>query len=64
MIEPHGSLAQLLLARADERPDHPFLWVEDEGPWTLADMAGAAAAVAEDLTARDVGSGDRDHGGE
>jgi long-chain acyl-CoA synthetase len=56
MIEPRGSLAQLLVGRAAERPDHPFLWVEEEGPWTLADIAGAAAAVANEL---DVGPGDR-----
>jgi long-chain acyl-CoA synthetase len=59
LIEPSGSLAKLLTGRVAERPEHPFLWVEDEGPWTLADMAGAAAAVAEQLAADGVGRGDR-----
>lgn len=58
-IEPSGNLAKLLTGRVAERPEHPFLWVEDKGPWTLADMASAAAAVAEDLAADGVGRGDR-----
>ena len=59
MIDPHGSLAQLLTARAAERPDHPFLWVEESGPWTLAQLADAADAVAADLADKGVGPGER-----
>ena len=56
VLDTTGSLASLLLARTDERPDHPFLWVEEDGPWTLADLATSAASVAADL---EVGPGDR-----
>ena len=56
VLDTTGSLANLLLARTDERPDHPFLWVEDDGPWTLTDLASSAASVAADL---EVGPGDR-----
>jgi long-chain acyl-CoA synthetase len=59
LIEPTGTLAKLLTGRVSERPEHPFLWVEDEGPWTLADMAAAAAVVAEQLAADGIGRGDR-----
>ena len=56
VLDTTGSLASLLLARTDERPDHPFLWVEEDGPWTLTDLATSAASVAADL---EVGPGDR-----
>jgi long-chain acyl-CoA synthetase len=59
LIEPSGTLFNLLAGRAAERPEHPFLWVEDAGPWTLGDLAAAAAAIAEDLRRAGVGPGDR-----
>jgi long-chain acyl-CoA synthetase len=59
VIEPSGTLLKLLAGRAAERPEHPFLWVEDAGPWTLGDLAAAAAAIADDLRAAGVGRGDR-----
>jgi long-chain acyl-CoA synthetase len=58
-FEPGGSALRLLTCRAAERPDHPFLWVEEDGPWTLGGLACAAARLAEDLGAAGVRPGDR-----
>ena len=58
-FELGGSAVRLLTCRAAERPDHPFLWVEDRGPWTLADLAGEAARLADALRSHGVGPGDR-----
>ena len=34
-----GSLAALLAWRARERPEHRFLYVEDESSWTFGELA-------------------------
>ena len=54
-----GSLANLLAWRAIERPEFPFLYVEQLGPWTAAGLAAAAAELSTALERRGVGSGDR-----
>jgi long-chain acyl-CoA synthetase len=59
LIDTSGTLVKLLVGRAAERPEHPFLWVEDAGLWTLGDLAAAAAAIADDLRSKGVGRGDR-----
>ena len=43
-MQPTGSLAQLLAWRVAERPGHPCVWVEGEGPWTVGQLAAAAVA--------------------
>src|SRR5687767_13347660 len=57
------NLDRLLEARANERPDHPFLvWVPFEGEtktWTYRQFAGDAARLAGGLAARGIGPGDR-----
>jgi long-chain acyl-CoA synthetase len=58
-FEPGGSALRLLTCRAEERPDHPFLWVEDRGPWTLGALTGSAAKVVVPLSAGGVRFGDR-----
>ena len=58
-LEPAGSLARLLAWRVDERPSHPFVHVEDEGPWSVGDIAAAAGALADRLGPAGVGLGDR-----
>jgi long-chain acyl-CoA synthetase len=40
-----GSIAKLLQWRMSENPDHPFLYVEDEGPWSYAAVAGEAQRI-------------------
>ena len=50
-MEPTGSLAQLLAWRVAERPDHPCVWVEDEGPWSVGQLAATAVATAGALDA-------------
>ena len=40
-----GSIAKLLQWRMSEKPDHPFLYVEDEGPWSYAAVAGEAQRI-------------------
>ena len=42
-MEPTGSLAQLLAWRVAERPGHPCAWVEGQGPWSVGQLAAAAA---------------------
>ncbi|MDQ1491661.1 MAG: long-chain acyl-CoA synthetase, partial [Actinomycetota bacterium] len=58
-FEAGGSVARLLGCRATERPDHPFLWVEERGPWTLGALAGASAGLATTLREAGVRPGDR-----
>ena len=53
-FEPGGSALRLLTCRTSERPDHPFLWVEERGPWTLGGLT--AAAASERLAAKLVPS--------
>lgn len=64
MIRPErnevgGSLATLLAWRVAERPDHPMLYVEDAGPWTVGQVAMAASDLATRLADRGIRSGDR-----
>ena len=42
---PTGSLARMLAWRLAEQPDRGFLHVEDDGPWSYARLAGAAAEL-------------------
>jgi epoxide hydrolase-like predicted phosphatase len=58
-FEAGGSALRLLTCRAEERPSHPFLWVEERGPWTLGSLAASAARVAASLVAGGVGSRNR-----
>ncbi len=58
-FDARGSLARLLAARVAERPEHPFLWVEEDGPWTLAALAAQAADIRERLAATGAVAGDR-----
>ena len=58
-FEPGGSALRLLTCRAEERPQHPFLWVEGRGPWTLGSLAASAARVGASLVAGGVGSRNR-----
>ena len=54
---PEGSLAGLLAWRLAEAPDRGFLHVEDDGPWTYAQLAAASVALGRRLDG--IGSGDR-----
>lgn len=54
-----GSLASLLAWRARERPDHPFLYVEEDQPWTFAELAHAARDTAGRLAEAGVTKGGR-----
>jgi long-chain acyl-CoA synthetase len=56
---PSGSLAQLLAWRAAERANFPFLYVEDTGPWTVGQLASAAAELADRLRGAGVAAGNR-----
>jgi long-chain acyl-CoA synthetase len=58
-FEAGGSVLRLLGCRASERPDHPFLWVEERGPWTLAALAGSAAGLATIVRQAGVQPGSR-----
>ena len=51
-----GSLAALLAWRAAERPDHGFLFVEDDPVWTFGELARAAAVLADRLAEVGVGT--------
>jgi long-chain acyl-CoA synthetase len=44
-----GSIAKLLAWRVSEAPDHPFCYVEDDGPWSYVDVADEAAHIARQL---------------
>jgi long-chain acyl-CoA synthetase len=56
---PGGSLVKLLAWRVAERPDFPFLYVEDTGPWTFGQIAVGAKSIAADLRRANVAPGDR-----
>jgi long-chain acyl-CoA synthetase len=58
-FESGGSALRLLTCRAEERPGHPFLWVEDRGPWTLGALTASAAKAVVPLTAGGLRFGDR-----
>ena len=47
--EPSGSLARLLAWRLAEAPDAGFVFVEDDGPWSYRQLAGAASSMAREL---------------
>jgi long-chain acyl-CoA synthetase len=57
--EPRGSLAQLLAWRTRERPDFPLLFVEEDGPWTIAAVAAAAEHLGDELLTAGVRRGQR-----
>jgi long-chain acyl-CoA synthetase len=52
-----GSIAKLLQWRTSEKPDHPFLYVEDEGPWSYAAVAGEAERIRRRLVEAGVRPG-------
>ncbi|GAF43039.1 class I adenylate-forming enzyme family protein [Rhodococcus wratislaviensis] len=56
---PEGNIAHLLAVRAAEAPGAGFVYADRQGPWTYADIAAAAALVAERLRAQGVAQGDR-----
>jgi long-chain acyl-CoA synthetase len=56
-FDPGGSVARLLACRLAERPGHPLLWVEEDGPWSLGALAAEAERVAEWLEGAGVGAG-------
>jgi long-chain acyl-CoA synthetase len=58
-FEPGGSAERLLSCRAAERPDYPFLWVEERGPWLLGDLGSEASALGGVLRSGGIGPGDR-----
>ena len=58
-FEPGGSAVRLLTCRVAERPEHPFLWVEERGPWSLGALASEAARMGAALAERGIGAGDR-----
>lgn len=53
-----GSIGKLLRWRVEEKPDHGFMFVEDDGPWTYRSIAAEAVAAADELRAAGVGRGD------
>jgi long-chain acyl-CoA synthetase len=53
-----GSIAKLLQWRVDENPDHAFLYVEDDGPWSYAAVAAEAVRIHRGLLAVGVRPGD------
>jgi long-chain acyl-CoA synthetase len=53
-----GSLAALLGWRLGESPDHPFLYVEDDGPWSFAAIAAGAQRLRDRLVETGVVPGD------
>ncbi|HEX3842130.1 MAG TPA: class I adenylate-forming enzyme family protein [Acidimicrobiales bacterium] len=56
-FRPGGSLARLLGWRLAERPAFPFLWVEEEGPWTIRQLAAEAVRIQQELEDCSVGPG-------
>jgi long-chain acyl-CoA synthetase len=56
---PEMNIAADLARRAGEAPGRTALWFEDGRSWTYAALAGWAAAIADDLGARGLASGDR-----
>jgi long-chain acyl-CoA synthetase len=58
-VKESGSLALLLAERVAEGPDRQLLFVEDEGPWRVGQLAAAATGLADALAAAGVGGGQR-----
>ena len=56
---PGGSLANLMGRRNAERPAFEFLWVEDDGPWTIARLTESAVQLERLLGKAGIGAGDR-----
>jgi acyl-CoA synthetase (AMP-forming)/AMP-acid ligase II len=54
-----GSLAKLLRWRLSEDANHPFLYVEDDGPWSYGAIAAAAVRIHRQLVDAGVRAGDR-----
>jgi long-chain acyl-CoA synthetase len=54
-----GSLAKLLQWRLSEDPDHAFVYVEDNGPWSYAAIATQALRIRDQLLDAGVRPGDR-----
>ena len=52
-----GSVAKMLQWRLNEAPDHAFLYVEDDGPWSYRAIAAEAVRIHEQLAAQGVGRG-------
>ena len=53
-----GSLAKLLQWRVSENPDHAFVFVEDDGPWTYGSIAAEAVSIHGRLLDAGVRPGD------
>jgi long-chain acyl-CoA synthetase len=54
-----GSLAKLLQWRLSEDPDHAFVYVEDDGPWSYGAIAAQALRIHHQLLEAGVRAGDR-----
>ncbi|WP_375482543.1 class I adenylate-forming enzyme family protein [uncultured Jatrophihabitans sp.] len=54
-----GSLSSLLAWRALERPEHGFLFVEDDPVWTFGELAAAAATTDGRLAEDGIAAGSR-----
>ena len=57
-LTPGGSLSRLVAWRLYEKPGFELLWVEDDGPWSVAALAYSAAGLAIRLAEAGVGRGD------
>jgi long-chain acyl-CoA synthetase len=55
---PDGSIAKLLQWRLSEQPDHEFVYVEDDGPWTYRSIAAEAVRINDELLAAGVREAD------
>ncbi|MDG4668076.1 class I adenylate-forming enzyme family protein [Mycobacterium sp. 236(2023)] len=55
---PDGSLAKLLQWRVEEAPEHEFLYVEDDGPWSYGRIADEAVRLRDQLHVHGVSRGD------
>jgi long-chain acyl-CoA synthetase len=53
-----GSIGKLLKWRLNEKPDHGFLYVEDDGPWSYRVIAAEAVRIHEWLAAAGVARDD------
>ena len=58
-VTESGSLARLMARRVADGPDAPLLFVEDEGPWSVGQLAAASTALAERLGAMGLDRGQR-----
>ena len=57
-MTPGGSLCRLLAWRLSENPGFDLLWVEDDGPWSVACLAQSAAGLETRLDDAGIGPGD------